>query len=276
MLTECVIKESLINSTSKAPVQQLASLKLDGLSTNADFMNTDSGVLYGVFEQGSYGEWILDLYKESSLTTVSLVASATGDIGTTATFVAENGSGITGSVFFVPSVPDFNPTPQTDSNIRVICLLSKDSDIQMKHLDDLLDYDAINGFASFHQQAFQYITRDFLPARFHDELWNPHYISGDTINLDITSKRGFGGYDLSRVNNLEKSVGLKEASAHYVLARIIERQDLDPKSIYHQRCKQSKDLVQAYLENINVTFDQSQNRVPTGSRSFSTWKISRA
>jgi hypothetical protein len=260
MLAECVVYQSIFGSNG-APFQQLGNLMLDGLSTNEATLNTDSGKLYGSFTSGS-GLYTLMLFKD--ILKLEPVAEAQGTIGSTTRNVQPvsqlNASGITGTVNFVQYLAD-------DIAINVVAFVSKDKDLPMNNLNALADYDPVNGFALFHQLAFQYLTREFMVSRFKSKIWNPTYVDANALNAAP------GGYDFSKCMNLWV---LREAAAHYAFSRLAEKQNIDPGSMWDIRTTDSKNLVKAYLNSVDLTFDEVGQRVETESRTLSTWRISRA
>jgi hypothetical protein len=135
----------------------------------------------------------------------------------------------------------------------------------MNNLEGLRDYDAVNGFADYHVQAFGYV-RDFVISRYKSLVFNGSMIDVRNLNGSL------GGYDLSRILNLHV---LREASAHYAFSRICEKQYVEPGSVFDIRQKESKNLVKAYLSSVELTFDTDHDRVEDKSRSLRTWKISR-
>lgn len=243
------------------PFQQLGDLKIDGLSTRADTLNTDCsdatvrGVLYGSFTL-SAGTYKLDLFKD--VTKLDKVASASDTTLGVKTLTAQNNSGLSGTVNFAQYLAD-------DTAIRVICFLSNDDDLPMAHLESLSDYDPANGFVNYHLQAFKYLTSEFIVSKYKSKVWNNKYIT--TANLN----GALGGYDLSKCLNLDV---LREASAHYAFSRLAERAAIDDNT-FERRAKESKGILRAHLQSIELTFDEVGNRVETESRSGSTFKISR-
>lgn len=259
MTSDCVISQSVL--VNGQPYQQLSNLSLDGLSTKVDTLNTDNsganrGRLYGSFAFAT-GTYTLHLYKDILKT--ELVATATASSLGWAAISGNNDSGLSGRVNFA----QYNAN---DTAIVVICFLSYDKDIETNSLEGVKDYDQNTGFADFHIAAFNYL-KEFIVSRNKSIVFNPTFIDARSIN------GGLGGYDLSRVVNWS---ALTEASSHYALARIAEKQYIEPGSFWEKRTNESKNIVKAHLSNVELTFDTNQDRVEDKSRSFSTWKIGKA
>jgi hypothetical protein len=243
------------------PFQQLGDLNIAGLSTRDDTLNTDCsdatvrGVLYGSFTLQS-GFYTLNLYKD--ITKLDLVASASSSSLGMVDLVGENGSNLSGTVNFAQYIAD-------DTAIKVICFLSCDDDLPMSNLEGLSDYDATNGFVNYHLLAFKYLTSEFIVSKYKSKVWNNKLITTNNLNGAL------GGYDLSKCLNLDV---LREASAHYAFSRLAERAAID-NNTFERRAKESKGVLRAHLQSIELTFDEIGNRVETESRAGSTFKIGR-
>lgn len=259
MISDCVISQSVL--VNGQPYQQLSNLSLDGLSTKKESFNTDNsglnrGRLYGSFTK-SGATYTLHLYKDILKT--ELVATASASALGMATISEANDSGLSGRV----NIAQYNAD---DTSIEVVCFIANDKDIEKNNLEGVKDYDPSTGFAEFHITAFNYF-KEFVVSRYKSIIFNPKLIDTRSIN------GGLGGYDLSRVLNWS---ALTEAAAHYALARIADRQFIERGSFW-EKCKiDSNNIVKAHLSNVELTFDTNQDRVEDKSRSFSTWKISRA
>ena len=261
-MSEAIIFQSIMDTTSGLPYQQLSNLCLEGLSTRSDTLNTDvdqfgSGKLYASLTLHS-GVYALNLYKDVIKT--ELVAQASSATLGVATIYEENGSRLSGTVNFAQYLHD-------DTAIQVLCFLSSDVDLPMDNLNTLTDYDQTVGFAYYHLNAFNYLTHEFIVSRYKSKVWNRFFIDTNQIN------GGLGGYDLSRCLNLWV---LREASAHYAFSRIAEKQAVEPNGIFDRRARESKGILRAHLQNLELVFDDHNTRVESSSRSFNVWKISRA
>jgi hypothetical protein len=253
-MNDCVVRQGVL--VKNVPYQQISNLSMDGFCTIEGLLNTDNGRLYGNFTK-SGSTYTLNLYKDSAK--ADLVAHAVSTALGVASIVPDNQSGLSGTVNFAQYAQD-------DTYIDVICFLSRDRDLPMANLETVLDYDPVNGFAAFHGSAFAKI-REYTITRYKSLIWNPSFI--DTKNIN----GGVGGYDLARVNNF---FAFKEASAHYALYQICDRQTVEEGSIFHTRAKQSRELYKAFLETQEVQFDLSGDRVEDKARSGAIWKFARA
>ena len=243
------------------PCQQISNLRLTGVSTNTDTptVNTYHGVLYGSLV-GSSGTITLSLY--SDITKLDLVAQGTTTAPGMMTIVGQNSSGLSGTVNLVQHVVD-------DLALVAVVTISIDSDLPMANLEGLSDYDPINGFATYHIIALDYL-KQFVMTRDKSLLWNPALVDVAQIN------GGTGGYDYSRVMlSCWTSPEMREASAHYAFYRIAERQGVED-NVFARRAQNSKGIVRAHLESIELQFDQHNQRVESKSRSLNTFRIARA
>ena len=248
-----IIYQSVI--AGSRPVQQLGNLVLAGLSTKDDTANTDHGKLWGSFQQIG-GNYVLDLYKDE--TKLDLVATGTSAAMGKMVLDAANGSGLSGSVNIVQYVA-------ADTRLVLIALLSVDSDIPMNNLEALSDYDQQVGFARFHADAFSYMT-DFIVGRYKSLIFETDFVDADAL--------GPGGYNLAKVLSWDTE-SFRMASANYALAKVLERQYIEPGSTWDIRSKECKNIVKAYLQTLDVRFDTNADRVENKSRSLRVWKISR-
>jgi hypothetical protein len=240
-------------------IQQLSNLQLTGISTNTSTLNTDHGQLYGSFVlAGSL--YTLNLY--SDITKLDLVATGASSALGTVNLVGQNGSNLAGTVNFIQYVAN-------DTSINVLVYLSQDSDLPMANLQDLSDYDGVNGFAAYHLLAFDYL-KEFVITRESSVLYNPSLIDVAQIN------GGVGGYELSKVLlTCWTSVEMRDASAHYAFYRLAERQAVEDNT-FARRAEQSKNTLKAYMESIEIQFDLRNQRVEDKARDLSTWKFGRA
>jgi hypothetical protein len=259
-MSYAILFESVMSSAG-VPVQQLSNLQLTGVSTTTNGLNTDHGVLYGSLTSASGGTYTFSLYQD--ITKLDLVAQGTSTTtGSTMTISSQNGSNLSGTVNLIQFA-------QADTSIVAVVCLSIDSDLPMTNLTGLSDCDPINGFSAYHVLALDYL-KQFVMTRDKSILWNPTFVDVSQIN------GGVGGYDFSRVLlSCWTCPEMREASAHYAFYRIAERQGVEDNT-FCRRAKDSKSIVRAHLENIEIQFDQYNTRVESKSRSLSTWKIGRA
>ena len=258
MQSETILFQSAVNASNQ-PVQQISNLKLTGFVTIDAYGNTDAGKLYGTFAYSS-PTYTFNLYSDSGRT--QLVASATATSSGLANVVAENNSGISGTVNIIPG------TAVEDNLIEAICFLSTDNDIPLNNLAGTSDYDAVYGFSDFHVEAFKYV-KNILQSRFESLLWNPDWIDIQQINS------GKGGYDLSRILSW-RSPDIREASAQYVLHLIARKQAVEPGGVFDHRSKCAYERCVALLQSAEISFDTNNSRVPRKTRNLSSFKISRA
>ena len=274
-MADSIVYQSVRDSAGNA-VQQISNLSLTGLTTLSGQTQHTHGRLYGQFVQVSgskvlstglenydfsfpAGGYILAIYADP--TRFNLVAVASNSTFGVAQITAVNNSGLGGTVNLIDYTAD-------DLFVEVVALLSTDDDLPQDYLSAFPEYDATLGFATFHQQAFGYVT-DFIKGREKASLWNPTLISTTSTNGAL------GGYDTSKVLNWQ-SPSLVDASAHYAFYRLCERQYVEPGSVWDVRAKEARNLVRAHLEDADVSIDSTGNRVETKQRSLTSWRLSRA
>jgi hypothetical protein len=258
MTSQSILFQSVLDPTTKIPVQQISNLQLNGISTIDALSNTDSGKLFGTF---AYADptYTLSLYKDSSRSV--LVASATATGTGLATISQANSSGLSGSVNIIGFTA-------ADNAIEALACLSMDSDLPMDNLTTLSDYDPSKGFASFHLQAYEYV-KNVITSRFESVLFNPNLIDSRQIN------GGVGGFDLSRILNWQ-SPDLREAAALYAFYLLARKQGISADSIFLKRAETAYNKVKALLTSIEMQFDMQNTRIASKTRAMSTFKIGRA
>lgn len=254
-MSDAILYQSPIDSTTQRPVQQLSDLKVSGLCTTVAGANTDGGKLYGSFIQDG-ANYVLHLY--SDVTKLDLVASATSTGMGIIYLTTENDSGITGTIKFITYSAD-------DTAVEAIVLLTVDSDIPLANAEALSDFDADTGFAKYHEEAFAKI-KEVVVSRYRSKLYDKEWVTASAIN------GGKGGFNLSKILNWS---ALKEAASHYVLYRLAERQAIDGNGIFQKKSEQSRNIYKAHLQSVEMEFDQNNERTYSESRPLSTWKISR-
>lgn len=255
MQTKAIIYEGVFTQ-SLQPVQQLSNLWLGGLSTAKAYSNTFDGMLFCTYlKTGS--TYTLSAYQDPARS--QLVASAAGALGVN-TLTAQNGSNLTGSINFVQYEGD-------DSKIIVRALLSDDRDLQMANMETLGDYDPIQGFAQYHQEAFNYIVHEYLTSKYQSDLWSDSYVDTDQVLSTNT-----GGYQLARLSNLSS---FREASAQYAFARICERQNTDRSGTFGQRYEMARARFRELIGSLDVAIDANLDRVEEKRRVTNTFRISR-